>query len=75
MNILYQIGTAVFDPLLETGSESVYLGTSDSDYSHMTTHSVRVVGGAKQYDPSADLNHFSSLWKVWSSLVEESMNV
>ena len=88
-----QIGTAVFDPLHESGTESVYLGMGDNGSWHSTTTTTATtpttttpppttttatstnVGGAELHDPVADLKQLSSLWKTWSSLVEEGANV
>lgn len=72
-----QIGTAVFDPLIEAGSESVYLGMGDNgswNKSYTSATPSSSVGGIKQSDPVSDLKHFSSLWKAWSSLMEEGVN-
>ena len=73
-----QIGTAVFDPLLEAGSESVYLGMGDSggvwNGSYVPTPHVPV-GKPKQTDPVADLKDFSQLWRAWNALLEDGSNV
>lgn len=87
MRVHPQIGTAVFDPLHESGRESVYLGvtedgwlqdtppTSLSSSSSSTSSSSVKVGGAKLVDPVGDVKHFLSLWKNWSAVVEGGANV
>ncbi len=61
----------MFDPLLEAGSESVYLGVGNSG----SWSRSMAVGGTQQSDPLEDLKHFSYLWKAWNLLTEEGMNV
>lgn len=62
-----QIGKAVFDPLLES-SETVYLGLADGQ----SWSSFELFDdGGHQSDPSDDMDHFSQLWRSWSSTVEQ----
>ncbi len=72
-----QVGTAVFDPLLETASENVYLGVGDRgvwNRSYVSNPPV-LSGKSKHSDPVADLRQFSQLWKSWNSLLEDGGNV
>ena len=59
-----QIGKAVFDPLLES-SETVYLGLADGQ----SWSSFEL--SDDQSDPANDMDHFSQLWRSWSSTVEQ----
>ena len=59
--------------------ESVYLGAvnNDSWTSNATppsSSSVRV-GGVKLSNPRTDLKLFSTLWKIYSSFINEGTNV
>lgn len=62
-----QIGKAVFDPLLES-SETVYLGLADGQ--SWSSFELSDDGG-HQSDPANDMDHFSQLWRSWSSTVEQ----
>ena len=62
-----QIGKAVFDPLLES-SETVYLGIADGQSWSSFEQSD---DGGHESDPTDDMEHFSQLWRTWSSTVEQ----
>ena len=65
-----QIGKAVFDPLLES-SETVYLGLRE-DQPWMSVQQSR---GSHQSDPAGDVEQFSSLWKTWSTRVDDGKHM
>ena len=57
----------MFDPLLES-SETVYLGLADGQSWSSFEESD---GGGHPSDPADDMDHFSKLWRSWSSTVEQ----
>ena len=69
---LLQIGKAVFDPLLESSSETVYLGLGDGQsWSSLELSDDR----GHQSDPGDDMDHFSQQWRAWSSTVEQGKHM
>ncbi len=71
-----QVGTLVFDPLLDSDSrESIYVGGDSSSWASASASLPSPQETPRLRDPMEDVQEFKGLWSVWSSLVERGLTL